>query len=299
MTTTITLTPAQLLADMNHQRTTAPLSILSLAEPILRPDTQPQPFSQSQSQSLSQPQHGATTDSASTAASLTLDLQHYRDLFSKLRFSYLEQVTKEKYLRSIVGEPPTTYTSAQNAELEEKLTVQKADLQAKKRAVEQLVQEMEVLARDIAVRYDAVEEGRKELEVLPGECEALEAEVQSLREMLRDKEGERVESEDPRMNLSLEETERLIEEQRARREELQAEIEGYERDLPEKIRSCEKAERELEEVEGRRNEITRLARDAQKRKAGGAPSGVDVLEMQGRWYRGSEVVMRGLLGMEA
>ncbi len=39
-----------------------------------------------------------------TPASLEADLEHYRELFAKLRFSYVEQVTKEKFIRAIVGD---------------------------------------------------------------------------------------------------------------------------------------------------------------------------------------------------
>jgi len=38
-----------------------------------------------------------------TPASLEADLAHYKELFAKLRFSYVEQVTKEKFIRAIVG----------------------------------------------------------------------------------------------------------------------------------------------------------------------------------------------------
>jgi len=280
--------PTQLLSSINHQRSTNPLSILSLAEPILTSDLQSQA-----SQSHSQSQNGTTN---LTPSSLSADLTHYRELFSKLRFSYLEQVTKEKYLRGIVGEPPILATSAENAALEDRLAVMKIDLQAKKRNVEALVQEMETLARDIAERYDGVDLAVRQLEILPREIEGLEQEVEDLSRRVAEEQGEVERSEDPRMNLSLEETERLLQEQRARSGELQQQIQDLEREMPSKTRECERAERELQEVEIRRNEITRLARDAQRMKEAG---GRDLLEEQGRWYRSSEVVMKGLLGVQS
>lgn len=281
--------PSQLLERIYNQRTTAPLSILSLAEPILAPEPQ-QP----------QSQNGTTRDSSGNDTSLSpltfsADLQHYRDLFAKLRFSYLEQVTKEKYLRGIVGEPPILATSEDNAALEEKLGIMKAELKAKKGGVEALVLEIEELAGEIARRYDAVNASVALLEVLPGEVEGLESEVEGLRRQLAEREGEVERSEDPRMNLSLEETERLLEEQRRQNEELGRQISELERVMPGKTRECERAERELGEIEARRNEVTRMARDAQRLKEQG---GRDLLEEQGRWYKSSEVVMRGLLGAQ-
>ncbi len=44
-----------------------------------------------------------------------------QELFSKLRFSYLEQVTKEKFIRAIVGDPPLVVEHQENVELEASL----------------------------------------------------------------------------------------------------------------------------------------------------------------------------------
>ena len=289
--------PSQLLNAIHTQRKTAPLNIVSLAEPILAPETQ-----QSSSQAQSQSQTGTSRDSAGpqsnvfSPSNLAADLQHYRDLFSKLRFSYLEQVTKEKYLRGIVGEPPILATSEENAALEEKLGIMKSELKAKKLGVEALIQEVEELARQIAERYDGVNASVTLLETLPEEVSDLEQEVEELRRQLVEKEGESERSDDPRMNLSLEETEQLLDEQQRKNEELARQISEIEKAMPGKTWECEKAERELEEVESRRNEITRSARDAQRMKEQG---GRDLLEEQGRWYKSSEIVMRGLLGVQS
>ncbi|KAK5950464.1 hypothetical protein OHC33_008407 [Knufia fluminis] len=285
---------SQLLNEIYTQRRDNPLNILSLAEPILAPETQ------FQSHPLSQSQNGSSRDSPdhqnATLSPLTLsaDLQHYRHLFSKLRFSYLEQVTKEKYIRSVAGEPPILATSEENAALEDRLAVMKSELKAKKLGVEALVQEMEDLAREIAEKYDGVNASVALLETLPGEVESLESEVEELRRQLAEKEGEVERSEDPRMNLSLEETDRLLQEQRRKNEDLARQISEVEKEMPGKVRDCEKAERELEEIEKRRNEITKLVRDAQRTKEQG---GRDLLEEQGRWYKSSEIVLKGLLGV--
>lgn len=280
------ISPSDVLNEIHNQRRTAPLSILALAEPILTPQTQQpsQPSSQSQN----------AEHSALSPSSLTADLAHYRDLFSKLRFSYLEQVTKEKYLRGIVGEPPILVTSEQNAALEEKLVGMKSVLQGKKRGVEALVSEMEGLAREIASKYDGVELQVRQLEVLPGEIESLEAEIEEVKRQLAEKQGQVEVSEDPRQNLSMGETERLLEEQRRRNEELQKQIEQLQQAMPGKIREVETAEKELEEIERRRNEVTRLARESRRVREEG---GRDLLEEQGRWYKSSEIVMKGLLGV--
>ena len=75
-----------------------------------------------------------------------------QELFSKLRFSYLEQVTKEKFLRSIIGDPPLIVEPAENTELEAQLADVKVVLKEQKAAVAKMVVELEVRGRDLARR---------------------------------------------------------------------------------------------------------------------------------------------------
>ncbi|KAL9024295.1 MAG: hypothetical protein Q9196_006619, partial [Gyalolechia fulgens] len=104
--------------------------------------------------------HARTSDASNSALSLSepnptpqslaADLSHYRDLFSKLRFSYLEQVTKEKFLRAIVGEPPLVVNNAENVELAKQLAEIKQVLKMQKEHVARLVAELESKGRELA-----------------------------------------------------------------------------------------------------------------------------------------------------
>ena len=160
---------------------------------------------------------------------------------------------------------------------------------------------MEELAGQIAREYDAVNSNIRELEILPGEIEELEGVVEGLRQEIREKEGEEEdgmvgnEGQDEMMNLGLDETKRLIEEQRAKDEELRQEIEELEQELERKTRESEKAVKEVEELEGRRNEVTRAVREMQRRKEEG---GRDTLEEQARWYKNSSIVLEEFLGIK-
>jgi hypothetical protein len=83
-------------------------------------------------------------------AALTADLAHYRDHFSKLRFSYLEQVTKERFLRAIVADPPEFADASENAALEGKIAEDKAVLKGKKEEVQGMCGELEEQGRMLA-----------------------------------------------------------------------------------------------------------------------------------------------------
>jgi len=105
------------------------LTILSLAEPLLS---------------------AHDVGDSLTKSSLDAELEHYKDLFSKLRFSYVEQVTKENFLKAIVADPPQLVDTAENARLEQDLAQAKAALKAKKEETNQKVQELQELASRLA-----------------------------------------------------------------------------------------------------------------------------------------------------
>ena len=75
-----------------------------------------------------------------------------QELFSKLRFSYLEQVTKEKFLKAITGDPPLIIEPHENLELEKQLLVFKASLKAQKTKVSAMTTELEAMGRDLSRR---------------------------------------------------------------------------------------------------------------------------------------------------
>jgi hypothetical protein len=276
------------LTTLVDLQTTHPLSILALAGPII--------------DSLSQPPQPTTTrtsdaseDSNPTPTSLSNDLRHYEALFKKLRFSYLEQVTKEKFLRSIVGDPPVLVGHADNARLEGELVRQKAELKGRKDEVATLVEEMGEMARLLAGRWEGVQMQMRQLEVLPGEVQEMESTIQIMQDELRNKMGNQQMNSDPKMNLGLEETDALIVETKARVREVEKQIAALQKQLPGKMRECEVLEGELEGLERKRNEKTAVAREARRIKEEG---GRDTMEEMGRWYRSKETVLKGILDVE-
>ena len=122
---------------------TMELSILSLSHPYLHPSS---PTATTTRDS------NASTTTTTNPALLTADLSHYRDLFTKLRFSYVEQVTKERFLRALVANPPDFTDARENAELAESLKAEKEVLRAKKEEVRGLMEEMETQGRGLVQR---------------------------------------------------------------------------------------------------------------------------------------------------
>jgi chromosome segregation ATPase len=205
-------------------------------------------------------------------------------------------VTKEKFLRSIVGDPPLLVSHAENVALENSLAKQKADLKAAKEEVSELVQEMDVMARQLATRWEGVQTQMAELDRLPAEIEGLDTVIGELRKQQDVREGQRNRSDNPRMNLSLTDTEEAVKQQKENAAALDRQIMALQRQMPAKTRECEMAERELETLEKRRREVSAAASAARKMRDGG---GRDELEEKGKWYRSAEGVLRNIVGVDA
>ncbi|KAJ5296962.1 cytochrome P450 [Penicillium atrosanguineum] len=214
-----------------------------------------------------------------TPASLEADLTHYKvlepELFSKLRFSYVEQVTKEKFLRAIVGDPPLVVGHNENVELETQLAEVKAELKASKEEARLMIEEMEKMGRNLASRYKNVEVQMEQLSTLPDAIENLEGTIAALRA----KQVAGMDTSDPRssQNLPLPATLSLLAEREA---ELAA--------LNRQIAACTVLER-------RKIEAVAQAREAQRKKQEGESDG---LEEMGRWYRGAEETLKEMVGVE-
>lgn len=286
--------PQTILSDLQSQ----PLSIIRLSESI---SSNPPPNRTSDISTLNK--NNTTTNSHNneapstsspqpTPTSLTADLSHYRDLFSKLRFSYLEQVTKEKFLRAIVGDPPLIVDAAENAALETQLADIKAVLKLQKTDVAALVEELGVKGRELAGRYERVRVQGEVLGRLPREMEALEEEVRGLRErneVLVGRLGG---------NVGVEGVREAVRGMEKEREEVEKRVRGLRREIPGRGREVQRLEGEIKALEGERERAVEGAREAVRRRERGGLVG-DELEMRGRWLSGCEDGLRGLLGVEA
>lgn len=113
------------------------LYILNISQPILNPEA-------------SAKRSSNASDQERTPSALQADLEHYRALFSKLRFSYVEQVTKERFLRAVTAEQPEFVDGDENRELGEKLAADKAALKARKEEVRGIIGDLEEQGRVLA-----------------------------------------------------------------------------------------------------------------------------------------------------
>ncbi|KKK18487.1 hypothetical protein ARAM_001893 [Aspergillus rambellii] len=282
--------PAQIRQQLqqleeDHGDLKTQLSIIRISEPIFSPDAEnPGPSPSKRNSDVS------ALDNPSPA-SLVADLAHYKELFSKLRFSYVEQVTKEKFLRAIVGDPPLVVGHNENVELEGQLAEVKAELKARKEEVRMMIEDMEKTARDLASRYKNVQLQMTQLQTLPESIENLESTIATLRA----KQSSDTHASSSSQNLPLPATLSLLAEREAELAALNRQLAAVQNTLPRKTREAEAMERELSILERRKTDAIYQAKEAQRKKQEGESDG---LEEAGRWYRSAEEALKNLVGVE-
>ncbi|KAF9735438.1 Kinetochore protein Sos7 [Paraphaeosphaeria minitans] len=259
------------------------LKLISLAETLAPKDNAQSTDKRTSTVSDDSEQNGDTHPAA-----LQADLQHYKELFGKLRFSYVEQVTKEKFLRGITADPPSLVEAKENEAKEKDILALKAILKDRKVEIAELLQQLEAKGRELALRYEGVQLKTQHLASLPVDIEGLEANIETLRR-------EQIPpSQNPELALPLPETALLVEQREAELTALNIQLAKLQSSLPNRARELEKLERELKPLETQKQGTVAAAKEARRRKEDGGGIG-DELEERGRWLRASEVALNKML----
>lgn len=275
----------KVLSDLEDLQSKHEISIIKLSEPIS--SALPQPGTDANTVRTSDVSNAGDA----TPASLDADLAHYKELFAKLRFSYVEQVTKEKFIRAIVGEPPLIVTPQENLELEKQNAKSKGQLKALKMEVADMVEELERTGRELSKRYEIVRTETTTLRDLPEKIEGLEGRIAQLREQLQP-------GENPNLTLPLAKTLELVAEKKRQRHELDRQLEQLRSQVPRKRKEMERLQAELQPLEAKRKNSVTAAEEARSRKNQALGVVEDDLEERGRWWRASEVALKQLLEIE-
>lgn len=227
-------------------------------------------------------------------------------------------MTKEKFLRAIVGDPPLVVGHNENIELETQLAEVKQELRQRKEDVRVMVEEMEKTGRDLARRecavrplcdveefppslinksgYKNVQLQMTQLSTLPESIANLESTIVSLRESR----AANANAGDPNnpsssQNLPLPATLSLLAEREGELAAIERQLTSLHNTLPRKTREAEAMERELSVVERRKGESMTQAREAKRKKREGVSDG---LEEMGKWYRDAETSLKKLVDVE-
>ncbi|EGU74481.1 hypothetical protein FOQG_01512 [Fusarium oxysporum f. sp. raphani 54005] len=277
--------PEKVLETLNKLQSSQEISIIKLSEPI----------SSSRPQDARQRTSDASNSAfdAPTPAGLTADLAHYKELFAKLRFSYVQQVTKEKFIRAIVGDPPMIVTMEENLELEKENAVAKKQLKELKTEVADMVADLERRGIELSQKYENVQLESAKLREMPTKIEDLEMRIEKLRTELETPEGSA-----PSMNLPLAKTQDLVNQRKLEQQELARELESLQAKVPRKRKEAERLRVELQPLENKRQNSATAAREARRRKEAALGGAADDLEERARWWRASEGVLTQVLDIK-
>lgn len=276
----------KVLHDLEDLQSKHEISIIKLSEPIS--SALPQP---GQDANVTRTSDVSNSSVDATPASLEADLAHYKELFAKLRFSYVEQVTKEKFIRAIVGEPPLIVTPQENLELEKQNAKAKAQLKTLKIQVADMVEDLERRGRELSKKYEGVRTETVTLKELPERIAGLEGRIAELREWLQP-------GENPNLNLPLAKTLELVAEKKRQRHELDRQLEQLRSQVPRKRKEMERLRTELQPLEQKRQNCVAAAKEARWRKEQALGGVEDDLEERGRWWRASETALKQMLEIE-
>ncbi|KAH7127017.1 hypothetical protein B0J11DRAFT_485961 [Dendryphion nanum] len=262
------------------------LKLLDIAE-TLSPKDLPQ-STQKRSSAVSEDSEQNDTH----PAALEADLIHYKELFSKLRFSYVEQVTKEKFLRSITDNPPHFVEGIENEMKEKEILALKAGLKQRKLEVAEILKQLEKKGQELALRYEAIQLRTAQLETLPAEISNLNTTIENLRQ------DQMPPTNNPELALPLPETQQLLQERETELADLNDQIAKLQSTLPSRTRELEKMERELKPLETQKQGTVAAAKEARRRREEGGGIG-DELEERGRWLRANEKALREMFEVES
>ncbi|GAM87155.1 hypothetical protein ANO11243_051760 [Dothideomycetidae sp. 11243] len=231
----------------------------------------------------------ALSSHTSTTQTSSADLAHYKDLFSKLRFSYTEQVTKERFLKALTADPPelVSDTADELALLERKLVDDKAALKAKKVAVATLLTELDTRSRELARDKAALNGDAEILLALPDEIHSLTAQIEELKSAQPQSSG------NPLLNHSLSSTIDLRDAKRNESAALQAQIAATRAALAQHGVEAQRLRTELDAAEEMKRAAVAEVLDLRKRRGDGR---WDEEEKRARWVRAQAGVLEALVG---
>lgn len=276
---------ARVLHTLQDLQSSQEISIIKISEPI----------SSSALQDARQRTSDASNASldAPTPASLDADLAHYKELFAKLRFSYVEQVTKEKFIRAIVGDPPLIVTMQENLDLEKENGAAKSELKALKLEVADMITELERKGRELSRRHESIQLETAKLADLPNEIQELESRILDLKS-----EQESATTDDPTQNLPLAKTRELVAARKREQQQLARELEALQAKAPRKRKEAERLQAELQPLEIKRHNSMAAAKEARRRKEAALGGAADDLEQRARWWRANEGLLKQVLDIQ-
>lgn len=180
-------------------------------------------------------------------------------------------------------------SASQNSALESHLLSVKATLKAQKTEVADLIADLEQQGRELSQRYQDIQLQTIQLAELPDQIEELESTIETL------KAAQEPKSDNPLLALSLPQTRDLLSEKEDESAQLDIELEELKAAVQTKAQELAQLRVELAPLQIQKERAIADAEDSRMRKAQGISGLGDELEERGRWLKGVETTLRGML----
>ncbi|KAJ3416516.1 Tetratricopeptide repeat protein 16 [Chytridiales sp. JEL 0842] len=181
------------------------------------------------------------------------ELRFHKELFSKLKFNFLEQTTKETFLKRVLAVPVQWPRSEEIREAEAKNESLKENLKAYKAETESAKEELESLVEAVCERYESLMELTKEAESVLQSLSEKQEELERLQQLVK-----------PDMKTTSE-LQAIVDEQNSELERLQSELENLNSQIAEKKAKTAEMEENVKDLQTQKSEVEFSVAEAEMR----------------------------------
>lgn len=227
---------------------------------------------------------------------LPQEIQKHIEQFENLKVTYLEQETKEKFLRSIISDPPVLVEQSNVEEIEAENKQKKANLKKQKAQVNEVQRQLDLLSRQLCADYEDLSTKAKEANEMSKEMESMQAEIDRLT-----KQEEALELpalEDPDMNLPAPELNRLAEEYGKQKQEIDQTLsELTSQSIPQSREEHNQLKQEVSRLEKEKSHAEKMAQEMVQLREEEMQKGRIHNETTAQWYRSLIHILEQILGI--
>ncbi|KAA8915099.1 hypothetical protein TRICI_002758 [Trichomonascus ciferrii] len=227
---------------------------------------------------------------------LPQEIQKHIEQFENMKVTYLEQETKEKFLRSIISDPPVFVEQSNVEEIEAENKQKKANLKKQKAQVNEVQRQLDLLSRQLCADYEDLSTKAKGASEMSKEMETMQAEIDKLT-----KQEEALELpalEDPDMNLPAPELNRLADEYGKQKQEIdQTLVELTSQSIPQSREEHNQLKQEVSRLEKEKTRTENMAQEMVKLREEEMQKGRIHNETTAEWYRSLIHILEHILGI--
>ncbi|KZO95351.1 hypothetical protein CALVIDRAFT_599150 [Calocera viscosa TUFC12733] len=210
------------------------------------------------------------------------DVADHKDYFTKVKFKYLEQESKERFLRYILREDPPSLRAAHNMQLEQTNTALKTSLKTSKLALDTSITQLRALAPAIEASHSQTSSDAASAAQLVKSIRDMELELARLRAQ-----------HPPETRMTISRATQILDEQVETLQELTGELHGRTQALGMLKGRLQGKAKELEKVE-----LERIAAEGRLMQAKRASEGRDgSVEKLVSWYTTAIAGYKDLMGI--